>query len=364
LKTFLIGELNAGRVRPGELLPPERKMAAAFGLAVGTVRQGLAALEQEGFVRREQGRGTFATEYVPRRVRQETGSYVLMAARPRDFNPTLYYGFEATCRELHHHMITCSCEDNLPVQGNLILQLLEKGIAGIVIYPLTSETTPHYQVAPLRERGIPIVFCHRGVAGFNAPLVTIPHEEMGRLAGKAFVSKGHRRVAIFCGCPIPSSDEAYRRGLRSVLRRAGADVPKEFIYITGTPFPDPEEQEKEVLERLKSMLASKDPPTAIWCTSGGMDILLHYLLQELGLSVPEDISLLGTAWGDVEGPIARRITRVAYDDREVGRRAVELLEEMGSGRRALDDTERVVIPVQIVQGQTLAQAGNPCTEPA
>ncbi len=251
-------------------------------------------------------------------------------------------------------MITCNSDDNLPVQGNLILQLLEKGIAGIVIYPLTSEPTPHYQVAPLRERGIPIVFCYRGVAGFKAPLVTIPHESIGRQIGKALVAKGHRRVAIFCGCPISSSDEAYQRGLRDVLRPAGADVPDEFIYISETPFPDPVEQEKEVLEKLKSMLASKDPPTAIWCTSGGMDILLHYLLHGLGLNVPEDISILGIAGGDVEGPIARRVTRVTYDDSEVGRRAVELLEEMGSGRRDLADTERVMVPVRLIEGETLA----------
>jgi GntR family transcriptional regulator len=47
---------------PGEQLPSESALAASFGVSPLTVRQALAMLVQEGWVRRQQGRGTFVTD--------------------------------------------------------------------------------------------------------------------------------------------------------------------------------------------------------------------------------------------------------------------------------------------------------------
>ena len=45
----------------GALIPSENELAAEFGAARMTVRRALAVLEAEGLLRREAGRGTFAT---------------------------------------------------------------------------------------------------------------------------------------------------------------------------------------------------------------------------------------------------------------------------------------------------------------
>ena len=48
----------------GGRLPSENEMAAELGVSRGTVRQALAILQQEGFISREQGKGTFANPKV------------------------------------------------------------------------------------------------------------------------------------------------------------------------------------------------------------------------------------------------------------------------------------------------------------
>lgn len=330
-------------------------MARSFGLALGTVRHAMAELEQEGVVRREHGRGTFVSEEMHGRLRQDTGSYVLLAVDTRSIDVSLLHGFELGCKGVHHHMTVCNSENDLLMQGNLVLQLLEKekDVAGVAIYPVTSPATPYYQIAPLRKAGVPVVFLHRAVTGIKAPTITIPHEEMGRLAGKALLDQGHRRVAMFSGLAIAGTDEEYQRGFRGVLQSSGLELPDEFVYIAKTQSADPAKREKQVLEALKFVLGEDDPPTAIWCTSGGIDELVYMHLHELGLRVPEDISLMGLGEADGGGPVSQRITRVVYSDSEVGRLAVELLDEMASGKRALDDTKRIVMPVSLIDGKTL-----------
>lgn len=44
---------------PGDRLPPEADMAKTLSVSLGTMRNALNALSSEGFIRREQGRGTF-----------------------------------------------------------------------------------------------------------------------------------------------------------------------------------------------------------------------------------------------------------------------------------------------------------------
>ena len=54
--------MRKGELIPGTKLPSHRAMAVTFGVAPMTIRQALARLEQEGFVSREHGRGTFVRE--------------------------------------------------------------------------------------------------------------------------------------------------------------------------------------------------------------------------------------------------------------------------------------------------------------
>ena len=68
----LRNRIREGDLVPGTRLPSHREMAATFGVAPMTVRQALARLEQEGFISREHGRGTF--------VRAQTMPGVLVVA--------------------------------------------------------------------------------------------------------------------------------------------------------------------------------------------------------------------------------------------------------------------------------------------
>jgi GntR family transcriptional regulator len=55
----LIRDIAAGRLVDGERLPPERDMAAAHGIAVGTLRKALQTLQDKGLLERVQGSGNY-----------------------------------------------------------------------------------------------------------------------------------------------------------------------------------------------------------------------------------------------------------------------------------------------------------------
>jgi GntR family transcriptional regulator len=61
LKCALITAIESGEWQSGQQLPNEGKLAETFGVSKVTVRQALRDLSDVGYVRREQGRGTFVS---------------------------------------------------------------------------------------------------------------------------------------------------------------------------------------------------------------------------------------------------------------------------------------------------------------
>ena len=69
--------INDGEFESGERLPAEREMAQRFGVARGTLREGLRQLEKSGLVERRQGSGTYVMPDA-----EETTPSILEAVSP------------------------------------------------------------------------------------------------------------------------------------------------------------------------------------------------------------------------------------------------------------------------------------------
>lgn len=63
VKNKLLEDIGQGVYKKGDKLPTEREMCELFNVSRITVRQALAELENEGWVQRTQGRGTFVRQH-------------------------------------------------------------------------------------------------------------------------------------------------------------------------------------------------------------------------------------------------------------------------------------------------------------
>jgi len=101
LKTALLRDIEAGRWRPGDRLPTEDALIARFRVSKITVRQALRDLAQMGYIRREQGRGTFVQgpplEEGPRELTSFTGEM-------------RRHGLQATSRVLEQAVVAAPSE--------------------------------------------------------------------------------------------------------------------------------------------------------------------------------------------------------------------------------------------------------------
>lgn len=62
LKNILIKQIKENQLKPGERLPSERELCEKYNVSRITVRQALAELENDGFIDRSHGKGTFVAQ--------------------------------------------------------------------------------------------------------------------------------------------------------------------------------------------------------------------------------------------------------------------------------------------------------------
>lgn len=80
LHDVLKGYIEAGRWKPGDLMPSEPELCRHFVVSRMVVRQALAMLEDDGRVDRHRGRGTFVAEA---RVEHRAGGLIRLLQAPR-----------------------------------------------------------------------------------------------------------------------------------------------------------------------------------------------------------------------------------------------------------------------------------------
>jgi GntR family transcriptional regulator len=61
IREELAQRIASGKMPPGSQLPPEPELATGFGVSRATVREALRSLEEDGFLTRTRGAGTFVT---------------------------------------------------------------------------------------------------------------------------------------------------------------------------------------------------------------------------------------------------------------------------------------------------------------
>ena len=358
LRRFLLAEVDSGKLKPGEPLPPEMTLVKELGVSRTTVRQAMTTLQAEGLISRSRGRGTFVTDLAGKRLRQSTATFALITTDTRvGYYPSLLHGFERACHAMGSQTLFCSTGNNSYRQCDYILQLLDREVAGVAIVPAEAPPTRAYQIKQLKKQGIPVVLCHRPVEGVRAPVLRIPFREIGRTATDHLQEHGHRRIAAFVPNKESTGAALIIKGIGESLERNGLALEDRFIReINAVHVESLQTKSDEVRRVIQELLSLADRPTAIVTSYDPLAEVIYMAAAQLGVRMPHDLSLIsfGGTWR--ENPITQTLTSVAIDATEVGSKAAELLGEMRSGKRALDNGDVLSLPFSITSGTTSGTA--------
>ncbi len=221
--------------------------------------------------------------------------------------------------------------------------LMERGCDGIITM---SNTLEDADIAAFGTRGSNIVVVNQAFSGLAEQCFVVDHRQGGRLAARALVEQGHRRIAVIAG-PSTAPDNVERiDGFMAELQRQ--DVDTDGIWVAESDF-SPEGGWASTEELLASGYAF----TALFCANDEMAIgaLSHF--QAAGIAVPRDVSVLGYDDTPSAEFAAPRLTSVHIPWRDVALSGLNaLLNRCYGGERPVSRD----YPVSITQRASLGPA--------
>ncbi|MDE2767038.1 MAG: substrate-binding domain-containing protein [Chloroflexota bacterium] len=205
----------------------------------------------------------------------------------------------------------------------------------------------------LRGHLRPSVVCERIAPG--CAYVAPDNFDIGRTAAQHLLDLGHQRLAVVLPGD-PANLDSYHgsrfAGIRDTAAAAGHPLNDSDIYFG-------EKVGTTGQAAVEAMLARGDLPDAIYVQNMPMALAALRTLAEAGVAVPDDVSLLGTTFVQLNAPAASEhstppMTAVTFEKEEMGRQGVEYLAAAAEGRTS--ELLEVRLPGVLVSGASTARA--------
>lgn len=320
VRNLLISRILDAEWQVGELLPSEQQLRLQLGISRGTLRQALAELEREGYVRREQGRGTFVIRGqvrqnipdLPRRTLAFVVPYVLDS-----FAPTLLLGLEHAARECGYSVLFHHVENSLEKQTEILNRLEKDRIAGIVLYPVNSMHVDE-TLRRLVAKGYPLVCVDRYLKKLPTDYVTMDNFGGALRATQHLIGLGHRRIGFLTWQDPAITMEHRQIGFRTAMAEADLPVDPNLVWeVASYPTID--------TTLLRHALSLKAQPTAIFAANDRLALAVYKTARELGLRIPADLAVVGFSNLAIAAHLEIPLTTVAPPIFEIGRKAAEIV---------------------------------------
>lgn len=197
----------------------------------------------------------------------------------------------------------------------------------------------------LRDINKPVVYCYCYTDG-ECSSVRYSNKNSEYLITKRFLEKGHKNFGVLRGLDASEPTELRMQGIEKALNEAKIELKSENILNGEWKY----EQGKAAARQL---LTSENPPSAIIAMNDEMAVGAMDAAVELGLKVPEDVSVAGFDNADIVHYVTPKITTVDRPLQEMGFQTMKLLLDKITNSEYED--VKMTLPCQIIDGASIAK---------
>jgi len=358
------------QLKPGDRLPSTKTLCEMFGVSHITVNAAFKHLQHLGVVEGRRRSGVFVADRAHKSTfgaRQQQTLGLLIPYGNHPFEADIIRGVMETARSADFQVIVSNNNNDAAMEREQ-LRSLAASTAGLLVMPILH--SPNYAAfAELVDRGIPLIFIDRYVAGIKTPVVATNNEAGGYQITRHLLENNFHRIYVLMTGGATSTLEridGYRRALREFgktfdarLVRTASRQMDAMLYDLTRQLVQGEltQQDKSRLAGycLMSEILSERPqtPFAVFSVTDDMANSAYLSLQEKGINVPADVALAGyddTQYYLIGGPT---LTTIRQQPHSMGAEAVKVLIQQ-LHRQTKSTSGKRLSPELIVRGSTTA----------
>ncbi len=191
-----------------------------------------------------------------------------------------------------------------------------KKVDGLLV--LSPGSLHHGLIEAMSSAGVPFVSTSRLADEERMIYVDVDNVAGGRVAVEHLLGLGHRRIA-YVGKPSLTSSRDRLEGVRQAFAGAGLELNAALVLEADG------HSERHGYDAMRRLFEQPEPPTAVFLANDMMAIGAMMAIQERGLRVPQDLSVVGFDNVPIAQYLSPPLTTIHQPAFEKGARAAELL---------------------------------------
>ncbi len=188
--------------------------------------------------------------------------------------------------------------------------------------------------------GAPVVAVDHNVGSSGLPTVDADNLNGAVMATEYLLERGHRRIGFLAGRPDLESAHLRERGYRLALERAGVEVDPSLIRVGGY-------QVDTAREGTRQLLELDERPSALFAANDVSAIAAMSVARSLGLSVPDDLSVIGFDNVPESALSEPPLTTIEQPIKQMGFDAAKILIRLIDGTESVP--EHTLLPTRLVE---------------
>ena len=208
---------------------------------------------------------------------------VLVPELNAPFFGDLMQAVESTLRAADKHVIISVGRNCLETEKDAVEFLISRNCDALIMH---AEALSDEYLLELNQSKLPVALVNRQVEGLPEACTSLDNEKGGYLATRHLLELGHKDIAYISG-PTDKCDASLRlEGHKRALSEAGLPINPQLIFNG-----DYSEEDGKI--GLLELMARDMPFTALVCANDWMASGAISCARDLGMSLPQDLSIVG-----------------------------------------------------------------------
>jgi GntR family transcriptional regulator, arabinose operon transcriptional repressor len=323
VRDSLIEEIQT--LEKGSKLPSERELSQMFGVDRMSIRRALKDLQDEGYVVRYHGKGTYTHKPVMPGASTQVDPGLVGLVVPCleiSYYTEMVQGIRAEAASRGYSLVVCDALFDTDREKTLLEYISQQPVGRMLVVPFFKDSVdPEYSklIQRIAGEGVRVVLVDQCLLGLDIPSVTVDKVRTGYIAAEHLIMLGHRRIAYASSMSYDLAGRDHLRGFKMALRDNDVDFREDLVFDI-SPVKCAAPMQAAVTEKM-----SRDPKafTAFATPYFSMAYGVIKAANQLGIRIPDDLALVG---GEAqENPDYSYLTYTRSPRAQLGSESVKML---------------------------------------
>lgn len=232
------------------------------------------------------------------------------------FFTQIAHDLDKNLRQHGYNLLIASSEENVGQERDLIESLRSLNLRGFIVAPTKASDTRHIQ--SIVEDGTPCVMIDRFVENVKCDSILVDNMGGASEAIDHLIANGHQRIAFLGDETHIYTAQERLAGYKHSLKLHGITIEEQLIETSSPTI-------KHAIDATVRLFSRTPAPTAIFTVDSLITTGALIALRDMGLVVPDNVSLIGFDDFDLATFTDPQVTVVAQPIEKFGPLAAEIL---------------------------------------